>query len=389
MWPIKNWEDYPDKSVSFNSKRRAIMNSKTSAPPLVNGLVTFAALAIILLAMQAASDILAPLILAFVLAICTTPFLNWLTKRGLSGGLALIIVIVFDVIILLGLVWLIGRSVQDFTSTISQYEQRFAEIEQSLSGVLGNLGVNPEDLAESPELTDTKELLGTVAEFVGGIASGISNWVLIIMAGVFFLVEALIMPKKVESIESTVQGEDRDIPRILNLTKGLRQYMVINAGVGALAGVLNTILLFVMGVEFAVLWGILSFFFSFVPNIGFLISVIPPAFLALVQFGFTEMLIVVGAYIVINFLVDNVIKPRFIEEGVNISASVTFLSLVIWGWVLGPIGAILAVPMSIIMQAVLASRDETRWLAYLMGSGQEPYNPEEDLGGEALESEAA
>jgi predicted PurR-regulated permease PerM len=92
---------------------------------------------------------------------------------------------------------------------------------------------------------------------------------------------------------------------------------------------------------------------------------------------------------VINFLVDNVIKPRFIEEGVNISASVTFLSLVIWGWVLGPIGAILAVPMSIIMQAVLASRDETRWLAYLMGSGQEPYNPEEDLGGEALESEAA
>ena len=367
------------------------MNAKITSSPLASGAVTFAAIAIVLLAMRAAGDILAPLLLALILAICTTPFLNWLTKQGLSGGLALVIVIVFDVVILVGLVWMIGRSVQDFSATISQYDQRFAEIEQSLGGVLDNLGVNPDDLAGDPEAADIGNLLGSAAGFVGGIASGISNWVLIIMAGVFFLVEALIMPKKVASVESSVKGEDRSVQRILNLTKGLRQYMVINAGVGALAGVLNTILLSVMGIEFAILWGILSFFFSFVPNIGFLISVIPPAILALIQFGFTEMLIVVGAYIVINFLTDNVIKPRFIEEGVNISVSVTFVSLVVWGWVLGPIGAILAVPMSIIVQAILNSRDDTRWLAYMMGSGQEPYNPEEDLGleQEALEPDTA
>jgi predicted PurR-regulated permease PerM len=106
--------------------------------------------------------------------------------------------------------------------------------------------------------------------------------------------------------------------------------------------------------------------------------VIPPAILALIQFGVTEMLIVIGAYVVINFLVDNVIKPRFIEEGVNISATVTFLSLIIWGWVLGPIGAILAVPMSIIVQAILANNEETRWMAYLMGSGKDPYDPDGD-----------
>ena len=128
--------------------------------------------------------------------------------------------------------------------------------------------------------------------------------------------------------------------------------------------------------EQTILWGGCPFF-SFVPNIGFIISVIPPAIMALLQFGVTEMLIVIGVYIVINFLVDNLIKPRFIQEGVNISASVTFLSLIIWGWVLGPIGAILAVPMSIIVQAIFDSRQETRWVAYMMGSGAEPFEPEE------------
>jgi len=356
------------------------MNTKTTVSPIVTSAIFLAAMCILLLAMRAFSEILAPILLALVLAICTTPFLNWFMKKGLSGGLALVIVIVIDVVLLLGLVWLVGNSVQNFTASISQYDQRFAEIESTLGGVLANLGVNPEDMAENPELAEPGKLLGTAAGFVGGIVSGLSNWVLIIMAGVFFLVEALSMPNKVESVESTVQGDDPSIQRIFRLTAGLRQYMIINAGVGALAAVFNTILLAVMGIEFAVLWGILSFFFSFVPNIGFLISVIPPALLALIQFGFTEMLIVVGAYIVINFLTDNVIKPRFIEEGVNISVAVSFLSLIIWGWVLGPIGAILAVPMSIIVQAILNSRDETRWLAYMMGSGSEPYNPEEDLG---------
>jgi predicted PurR-regulated permease PerM len=97
--------------------------------------------------------------------------------------------------------------------------------------------------------------------------------------------------------------------------------------------------------------------------------------MALIQFGVRETVIVVIAYIVINFLIDTVLKPKFIQEEVNISATVTFLSLIVWGWVLGPIGAILAVPMSIVIQSVLHSREETRWLAYLMGSGDDPYEP--------------
>jgi predicted PurR-regulated permease PerM len=228
----------------------------------------------------------------------------------------------------------------------------------------------------SDKLIAPDKLLGLAAGFAGGLVSSLSNWGLILLTSVFFMVETISMRRKVRSV---TEESDPDVQRGLRFNQDIRQYMTINAGVGLLATFLNVILLSIMGVDFALLWGVLSFFMSFIPNVGFLISVIPPAFMALIQFGFTEMLIVIVAYVVINFLVDNVIKPRFIQEGLNISPTITFLSLILWGWVLGPIGAILAVPMAMIVQAILESREETRWLAYMMGDGSEPFNREEEL----------
>jgi predicted PurR-regulated permease PerM len=340
--------------------------------------------------MQASSDILSPILLALVLAICTTPVMNWFKKMGLSSGLAMIVTLVLDVILVVAVVWLIIQSVDNLAASLPEYQQRFTEIENSVGGALDSLGVDRE-ATKADAVADPTGLIEVAAGFVGGLAAGLSNWGLIVIMGVFFLVEATIMPKKVESI---TKGEpDPDVTGFVNLFDGLRQYMVINAGVGALAAVLNTILLAVVGVEGAVLWGVLSFFLSFIPSIGFLISVIPPAIMALVQFGWQTALIVVALYIIINFVVDNVIKPKFIQEGVNISASVTFLSLTVWAWVLGPIGAILAVPMAIIIQSVFANREETRWMAYLMGSGEEPYDadaePGPDVEGGDLAAEGA
>lgn len=355
----------------------ANVNSKAIVPPIAIAIMTFAALMIALLAMRSVGEILAPILLALILAICMTPLLNWFVKKGAPGWLALVITIGLVVILLLLLVWMVGSSVQGFFDGISAYDQRLEEIQRALGGALNDLGVNTEDLAAIPELTQPAKILQLIAGFVGGIVSGLSNWGLILMVSVFFLVEALSMPHKMASVAA--REDDPRVKWLFGLVKSLREYMVINASVGALAAGINTLLLWALGIEFAILWGILSFFLSFVPSVGFLISVIPPALLAFIQFGTTQMLIVIVAYVVINFLVDNVIKPRFIAHDLNISATVTFLSLIIWGWVLGPAGAILAVPMSIIVQAILASREESRWLAYLMGTGQEPFRPEEDL----------
>jgi predicted PurR-regulated permease PerM len=186
-------------------------------------------------------------------------------------------------------------------------------------------------------------------------------------------VEATIMPAKLQNVAQT---SDADAQRSLRFGQDIRRYMTINGLFGLLAAVCNVILLAIIGVDFALLWGVLSFFMSFVPNVGFYISVIPPAVMALIQFGVPQMMIVIVAYFVINFVVDSVIKPRFIQKGLGISYAVAFLFLILWGWVLGPIGAILAVPIAMIVKAILESRKETRWLAYLMGDGSKPFKLE-------------
>ena len=348
------------------------MNAETSTPSLVVSVVIFAGISIVLLTMRTASDILSPILLALVLAITASPLVSWFMKRGAPAWLALILTIILIIALILRIVWLVGLSVQDFGEKLPAYEQRIEEIEGTLGSRLTNLGVDVDNLAADP-LIKPDALLGFIAGFAGDIVSSLSNWGLILLTSVFFMLEATIMPRKVRSV---AEESDPDVQRSLRFNQHIRQYMTINAAVGLLAAVFNVILLAIMGIDFALLWGVLSFFMSFIPNIGFLISVIPPAFMALIQYGVTEMLIVIVAYVLINFLVDNVIKPRFIQEGLNISATVTFLSLILWGWVLGPIGAILAVPMAMIVQAILESREETRYLAYLMGDGSEPFDPE-------------
>lgn len=348
------------------------MNSKATLPPLVVPVVTLAAIFVLLLAMRATSQILAPLFMSFVLAVTVSPVQNWFIRKGTPSWLALVLTVVLVVVFILSVVWLVGNSVNNFSESIASYQDRLAEIQESLGGVLTKLGVDVSDLTTG-DSSSPRALLQLAVNFVGGLVSGLSNFGLIILTAIFFLVEAIAMPRKVKNV---APKSDAEVQRFFHLNEALREYMVINAAVGLLAAVINVGLLFVMGIEFAVLWGVLSFFFSFIPNVGFWFSVIPPAIMALIQFGPGQMLVVVVAYIVINFLVDNVIKPQFIQRGVNISATVTFLALIIWGWVLGPIGAILAVPMAMIIQAIFDSRPETRWVAYLMGGGDKPFNPD-------------
>jgi predicted PurR-regulated permease PerM len=352
-----------------------VMNSESSAPPLTNMAVTMAAIAILLLAMRAASDILSPIFLAAVLAITASPLLNWFMKRGAPSWLALLLTLALVIIFVVGIVWLVGSSVQDFREELLAYEESIEEIKQLFGTRLTNLGVDVDTLKADP-LIAPEEILVLIVSYASGIVSKLSNWGLVILTTLFFLVEETIIPRKMQNI---VEDDDPDALRVLHLAKKIREYMGINAFVGILFAVLNTILLVFMGVDFAIFWGLLSFFMSFIPGIGFIIAVIPPALMALIQFGVTEMLIVFGAYLIFHSVLYSLIKPYFIQEDVNISVTVTFLSLIVWAWVLGPIGAILAVPMTIIVQAILDSREETRWMAYMMSSGSEPYEPKEEV----------
>ncbi len=146
----------------------------------------------------------------------------------------------------------------------------------------------------------------------------------------------------------------------------MRSYVVLNTVFGLAAAIMNTLLLWALGVDFALLWGVLSFLLSFLPNIGFVLALAPPALLALLQFGVARAVMVAIGFIVINTIVDNVIKPRFVGESLDLTPAVIVLSLVFWGWLLGPVGALLAVPLSIATKFLLEAFDDARWLAHLM-----------------------
>lgn len=176
--------------------------------------------------------------------------------------------------------------------------------------------------------------IGAQVECADGIVSGVANWGVILLTSIFFLVEATAIPRKVKSI--TDEG-DPAVLRIVRLTRDLRQYVAIEAGVDFLTAVVNVILLVAIGVDFALLWGVLAFFLSFVPAVGIFIAIVPPALMALIQFGVPQMLIVIVGYIIISFVAVNHIKPRFVQKTVNISVLVTFLSLILWGWVRSPL----------------------------------------------------
>jgi predicted PurR-regulated permease PerM len=145
--------------------------------------------------------------------------------------------------------------VQDFSEKLPTYEARIDEIESTLGGSLKNLGVDVDSLASDP-MVDPEKLLGLVGGFAGGIVSSLSNWGLILMTTVFFMLEATIMPLKVHSV---AEEGDPDVQRSIRFNQDVRQYMTINAGVGLLAAVFNVILLSIMGVDFAILWAVLSF----------------------------------------------------------------------------------------------------------------------------------
>ncbi len=272
------------------------------------------------------------------------------------------IVVGVTVVALLGL--LIWSSLLQLQSELPAYEERIGALRDSLTAFAASLpfDVDTSRLA-SAEALQPEAIVGYVLGFIGGLTSTAGNLAILLLIMVFMMIEAERYPQK---LRDAFQSSDTAMDRLDGFVVSMRSYVVINTIFGLIAGVANTLLLLALGVDLALLWGVVSFLMSFLPNIGFLLALAPPALLALLQFGIGRALLVVGGFFVINLIVDNVIKPRYVGESLDLSPAVVVLSLVLWGWLLGPVGALLAVPFSIALRLLLDSHAETRWLGHLM-----------------------
>lgn len=343
--------------------------------PLITIIVVLASLGVFLLTLQAARQIVSPVILALVLAVSVTPIINWFMRKGLPGGLAFVLALVIIYAIMLGFIGLISFAIIDFTTTFQIYEAKAEQVLLNANKFFTTFGIDIDDLISGERIIAPDQALTLAAEFAGELVAGLSNWGLILVTAAIFLMEATKMPHKLQNI---VEESGPEVQRIIQINHDIRYFMSLSTGLGLVAAILDVILLLVLGVDFPLLWGVFAFLMGFIPNIGIFLALIPPAFMAYIQFGLPQMVGVVVGFLLINQLINRSIKTRYIRRRLNLSGSILFLSLILWSWVFGPIGAIVAVPIALLVQAILSSRKETSWLAYLMGDGQDTFKPEAD-----------
>lgn len=303
------------------------------------------ALVLIVAGLRAASGLLNPVLMAAFLALLLQPLTARLRRWGLAGGLAVALVVLAVVVSGLLLVTFVGVSLREFALRIPQYRDELAGLIASASRTLEARGI------------DAGGYLGTalagpeVGRWVigasGAVAGALTN------LGLTFFIFAFMLGGMGELERRAAVGSRDHSPlaaRFLAFSATIRGYMGVRAVLGLIAAALDYLLLLVVGVEYALLWAVLSFVLSFVPNIGFTLSLVPPVLLALVSLGWKEALVVLVGYQLINNVLDNVIGPRFVGRQMQMSALLSFLSVLFWAWVLGPTGAILAVPLTVLVR---------------------------------------
>ncbi len=331
--------------------------------PFLYGLVGLASVFIIIWGTRYLASILNPILLAIVITITVLPLPNKLMKRGLSAGVAVVvtIVVVFGVLVLVA--WLVVASMGHLSADVPGYESTAAANEaQPTTAPTGQPQVDA-FLAQIQSAIDSKQAAQILVKTISALAPAVVQLFMTGLIFAFMLGSAIALPR---TTRGSFDPNSPILKRVSMLTEDVRIYMSTMTLVNLLVGMGDALLLVVMGIDYAVLWGILAFFLGFIPSIGFWVALIPPVIVAYAQYGIEKALLVFLAYVLINGGVQNFVQPKIMGDRLRISPLVVFVSLFAWGFVLGGIGAILAVPLTLLILAVLDSFDGTRWVAVLL-----------------------
>jgi AI-2 transport protein TqsA len=319
---------------------------------LVISLVGMAAFFVILFGIRGSASIINPILLAIVITITVLPVPSRLTKRGVPGWLALVLTILM-VVLVLGLV-------------IATVFFSIAQLSASLPTYMASASQQAASDTSSTTATQIDQITISMGPVMQGFLVSITN--LLVQFGLALVIFFFMISAAISLPTPSRLGLDPDMPiigRVTTLTEDVRKYMTVLTGVNFLVGLGDTVFLMIMGVDYAVLWGLLAWFMGYIPSVGFLIALIPPVLIAYAQYGLQTALIVLIGYIVINGGVQNLYQPKVMGDRLRISPVVVFVSLFVWGYLLGGIGAILAVPMTLLMLILLENFESTRPLVIL------------------------
>jgi len=331
------------------------------------GLVVAAAFVVIVAGLKAAASMLAPLMIAGFLAILCVPPMRRLTRHGVPEWLALTIVVLVATLLVLLVTAVVGSSIDSFQHQLPVYQRRLAAITGGVADWLSARGLDI-DSQELASKIDSSKILDLVGNTASAVVSALSNVLLVLLTMVFILLEVNGMSSKLRQIMGSPTA---DLSEFSRGTVQVQRYLSTKTVVSLATGFFVGILCLAAGVDFPLLWALLAFLFNFVPNIGSLIAAIPAVLLTLVEHGGGRMIVVAVGYFVINMIIGNVIEPKLMGRRLGLSTLVVFLSMVFWGWVWGPVGMLLSVPITVIVKIALEHSDDFRWLAVVLGTGAE------------------
>jgi predicted PurR-regulated permease PerM len=336
-------------------------------------LIGLAAAFFVLAAMRAAQGLIAPAMLALVIAIAVSPLQSWLARK-LPGWLAMIVTIIATFAILFAFVWMIGWALYQFGTEIPQYVTEFQALRTTLTTRLEDLGVDATQIREVLNLVD----LGQVADVALDVAQGLYGVVSTLSFIVFLLFFLLVDGGSFNRRFAAVKRFRPEVAAGLSeFGVGVRRYLIVTTVFGLLVATVDVIFLIIVGVPLPLVWGVLAFLTGYIPTVGLIIGLIPPVVIALLDSGWETAVVVLIGYLLINNGIQNIVQPRFIGEAVGLNVAASFASLVLWGFVLGPLGALIAIPMSLLARALLTDRDPRhQWIGILLGDRSPP---EEDV----------
>jgi AI-2 transport protein TqsA len=326
-------------------------NVKRIESRLVISLVGMAAFFVILFGIRGSASIIDPILLALVITVTVLPVPSRLKKRGMPGWLALVLTILMVVLILGLVIVTVFFSIAQLSTSLPAYMSSASQ--QAASDT-------------STTTTQIDQITVAMGPIMQGFLVNITN--LLVQFGLALVIFFFMISAAISLPTPSRLGLDPDLPivsRITALTEDVRKYMTVLTGVNFLVGLGDTVFLMIMGVDYAVLWGMLAWFMGYIPSVGFLIALIPPVLLAYAQYGLQTALIVLIGYILINGGVQNLYQPKVMGDRLKISPVVVFVSLFVWGYLLGGIGAILAVPMTLLVLILLENFEGTRPLVIL------------------------
>lgn len=333
--------------------------------PTLRVLIGLAAAVIALAGLSFARGLVGPLVLGAVMVIICHPVRHPLERAGWPRWAATTAVIVVAYLILAFLALLLTFAGVQFAHLVGDYADELKATGKSVISWAGSLGLDQQGADAAASVLDPAKILSFATSLGGTVLNVLTAFFFVLAYVIFMAADGARYTRAEQAFGVAVKPL---VQRFVVFNSGVRRYYVVNASFGAVVAIVDGLALWALGVPAPAVWAILAFVTNFIPNIGFVIGLIPPALLALVVGGWPLMLAVIAVYCVVNVTLQVLVQPKFVSDAVSLSLTLSFFSVIFWTFIIGPLGAILSIPLTLLVRALVLEGDpDKRWLRWLSG----------------------